>query len=334
MDSERPYLHSHSPRWWCCGNTTEASGRHLRGSMSWSWPFVARGSGPGLSGGAVVEPGAPAGGEPSRMRSVLASSILENQRGSPWQPGWSTSWRDPGGERAKAFITPPIPPSQVVCRHRRNVAENAGRVALPQIRASPATTCSREGFARWQDHPLGGRLAEMRGWSCVRVFIGSGSTLGIATAITRAAAQSRRPLKCCLAISVAMEAAGEAVGRSVTRRQVLPVGNWRSWITSPFNRSTTSFGPRTNTAKSAAVLLIELDGPAARKLSRAQSTRSTSPLPVPRSIRRAREASGSGPALERSQVCFLQAVAGFHPHLFTFGWGVSRSALRPLLAAI
>ncbi|NBV59286.1 MAG: FAD-binding protein, partial [Synechococcaceae bacterium WB4_2_0811] len=87
-------------------------------------PFVARGSGTGLSGGALVE-------QPallvitSRMRQVL-SVDLANQRITV-QPGVINSWvtRAVSGD---GFYFAPDPSSQVACSVGGNVAENSGGV--------------------------------------------------------------------------------------------------------------------------------------------------------------------------------------------------------------
>jgi len=45
----------------CCRKTTEQWPPFCAAAMGWECRFVARGSGTGLSGGAVVETGSPAG---------------------------------------------------------------------------------------------------------------------------------------------------------------------------------------------------------------------------------------------------------------------------------
>ena len=87
-------------------------------------PFVARGSGTGLSGGAVAEIESLVIAT-SRMRQVLAID-LENQRITV-QPGVINSWvtRAVAGD---GFYFAPDPSSQVACSIGGNVAENSGGV--------------------------------------------------------------------------------------------------------------------------------------------------------------------------------------------------------------
>ena len=87
-------------------------------------PFVARGSGTGLSGGALVEQEALLV-ITSRMRQVL--SIDLNNQTIRVQPGVINSWvtRAVSGD---GFYYAPDPSSQIACSVGGNVAENSGGV--------------------------------------------------------------------------------------------------------------------------------------------------------------------------------------------------------------
>ncbi len=87
-------------------------------------PFIARGSGTGLSGGALAERDALVIAT-SRMRRVLAID-LENHRITV-EPGVINSWvsRAVAGD---GFYYAPDPSSQVACSIGGNVAENSGGV--------------------------------------------------------------------------------------------------------------------------------------------------------------------------------------------------------------
>ena len=87
-------------------------------------PFVARGSGTGLSGGALVEEDALLV-ITSRMRKVL-SLDLANQTITV-QPGVINSWVTKAVE-GEGFYYAPDPSSQVVCSIGGNIAENSGGV--------------------------------------------------------------------------------------------------------------------------------------------------------------------------------------------------------------
>ena len=104
--------------------TTEQVAAVLQCCHQHGVPFVARGSGTGLSGGALVDQQALLV-VTSRMRQVLDLD-LANQRVTV-QPGVINSWvtRAVAGD---GFYYAPDPSSQVVCSIGGNVAENSGGV--------------------------------------------------------------------------------------------------------------------------------------------------------------------------------------------------------------
>lgn len=133
-------------------------------------PFVARGSGTGLSGGALVE-------QPallvitSRMRQVL-SVDLANQRITV-QPGVINSWvtRAVSGD---GFYFAPDPSSQVACSVGGNVAENSGGVHCLKYGVTSNHVLELEVvLPDGTITTLGGPLAEMPGLDLRGVFIGS-----------------------------------------------------------------------------------------------------------------------------------------------------------------
>jgi len=159
------------------------------------------GGGTGSPAGLVTSPHALGAG--SRSGRISAS---------PCSPGWSNSWRDPGGERPKAFITPRSLPARLVCSIGGNVAENAGG-CIASNTASPATTC-RAGESCPDARSPAGR------------FVGgdAGMRFGVAVFHRPAKAPSALPrpstcgclpqpqtVECCLPIQLRWRAAGEAV---------------------------------------------------------------------------------------------------------------------------
>ena len=121
---------------------------------------MARGSGTGLSGGAVAEQESLLV-VTSRMRSVLALD-LENQRITV-QPGVINSWvtRAVAGD---GFYYAPDPSSQVVCSIGGNVAENAGGVHCLKYGVTSNHVLELEVvLPDGRVTRLGGSLAEMPG---------------------------------------------------------------------------------------------------------------------------------------------------------------------------
>src|ERR687885_2121060 len=144
-------------------------------------PFVARGSGTGLSGGALpVETGVLI--VLSRMRRILEIDI-PNQR-VVVEPGvinlWVTEAVSPHG-----YYYAPDPSSQLVCSIGGNVAENSG-----------GAHCLKYGFTTnyvtglevvlpdGEVVQLGGKELDRPGYDLVGAFVGSEGTLGVATRIT------------------------------------------------------------------------------------------------------------------------------------------------------
>jgi glycolate oxidase len=117
-------LHRHEPRLVVLPDTAEQVAAVVRCCNELAVPFIARGSGTGLSGGALAEEDAVVIAT-SRMRRVLAID-LANERITV-QPGVINSWvsRAVAGD---GFYYAPDPSSQVACSIGGNVAENSGGV--------------------------------------------------------------------------------------------------------------------------------------------------------------------------------------------------------------
>ncbi len=171
-------------------------------------PYVPRGSGTGLSGGATPVAGSVVIGL-SRMQRILDVDI-PNQR-VVVEPGvlnlWVTQKVAPHG-----YYYAPDPSSQQVCSIGGNVAENSG-----------GAHCLKYGFT--VNHVLGmklvlpdGGLAELGGptldppgYDLTGVVVGSEGTLGIATEITLRIVRKAEAVELLLAAFPTTDGAGEAV---------------------------------------------------------------------------------------------------------------------------
>ncbi len=171
-------------------------------------PFVPRGSGTGLSGGAL-----PAEGgiviSLARMKQILKVDF-PNQR-VVVQPGvinlWITQRVAPHG-----YYYAPDPSSQQVCSIGGNIAENSG-----------GAHCLKYGFT--VNHVLGmkfvmpdGELIEVGGptfdtpgYDLPGIIVGSEGTLGIATEVTLRILRKPEGVQTAMASFETIEAAGEAV---------------------------------------------------------------------------------------------------------------------------
>jgi glycolate oxidase len=291
-------------------------------------PCVARGSGTGLSGGAVSE-------EPalviatSRMRSILDLD-LANRRITV-QPGVINSWvtRAVCGE---GYYYAPDPSSQVVCSIGGNVAENSGGVHCLKYGVTsnhvlelevvlPDGTVTR----------LGSGLAETPELDLRGVFIGSEGTLGIATAITLRLLRSPQSVAVLLADFAAMEAAGEAV-RKVTVAGVLPAG-MEIMDNFTINAVNDLFGFDEYPRDAAAVLLIELDGQAGEVAAALEIAERLCLEAGAGTVRRATDPEERA-LLWKGRKSAFAAVGRITPTYYVQDGVVPRSALPRVLAAI
>ena len=171
-------------------------------------PIVPRGSGTGLSGGAL-----PVAGcvllTLSRMREILDVDLV-NQR-IVVQPGvinlWVTQRIAPHG-----YYYAPDPSSQQVCSIGGNIAENSG-----------GAHCLKYGFtvnhvlamkvvlANGDLVEVGAPTLDAPGYDLPGIFVGSEGTLGIATEITLRILRKPEMVQTLLAAFPSTDAAGEAV---------------------------------------------------------------------------------------------------------------------------
>lgn len=220
-------------------------------------PFVPRGSGTGLSGGALPVAGGVVIGL-SRMREILSIDPI-NQR-AVVQPGvinlWVTQRVAPEG-----LYYAPDPSSQQVCSIGGNVAENSG-----------GAHCLKYGFTA--NHVLGlrvvlpdGSLVELGGptldppgYDLTGVVVGSEGTLGIVTEITLRLVRRPQAVQTLLAAFHDTDSAGEAVTRIIAAG-VLPAAiEMMDRLAIEAAEAAVHAGYPLGAG---AVLLVELDGPMA-----------------------------------------------------------------------
>jgi glycolate oxidase len=160
--------------------TTEQVSRVVALCYRHEIPWVARGSGTGLSGGALpVSDGVLI--VLSRMRRILEVDLV-NQR-VVLEPGVTN--KEISLAVAPAHFYPPDPSSQIVCSIGGNIAENSGGLH-----------CFKYGFTTnyvtgleivlpdGRVVELGGKEMDAPGYDLIGAFVGSEGTLGIATRIT------------------------------------------------------------------------------------------------------------------------------------------------------
>ena len=291
-------------------------------------PFVARGSGTGLSGGAVAEIEALVIAT-SRMRQVLAID-LENQRITV-QPGVINSWvtRAVAGD---GFYYAPDPSSQVACSIGGNVAENSGGVHCLKYGVTSNHVLGLEVvLPDGSITSLGSELDETPELDLRGAFIGSEGTLGIATAITLRLLRAPQSVAVLLADFVSMEAAGEAV-RQVTAAGLLPSGM------EMMDRLTIVavndfFGVDEYPCDAAALLLIELDGQEREVAAAVQLATQLCCQAGARTVRQATDAEERA-LLWKGRKSAISALGRRFPNYYLQDGVVPRTALPRVLAAI
>ena len=218
-------------------------------------PFIARGAGTGLSGGALpVE-------ECVLIVTALMQQILdidlENQR-VVVQPGVINNWVTQAVSGA-GFYYAPDPSSQIICSIGGNVAENSGGVHCLKY---GVTTNHVLGLKLVLPDgsvvDVGGQIPEMPGYDLTGVFVGSEGTLGIATEITLRILKTAESICVLLADFTSIEAAGAAVS-DIISAGIIPAGMEMMdnlSINAVEDVVCTNCYPRDATA----ILLVEIDG--------------------------------------------------------------------------
>ncbi len=300
-------LHRHQPPLVVLPETTEQVAAVVRLCHQQGIPFIARGSGTGLSGGAVAERPALVIAT-SRMRSIL-SIDLENRR-VVVQPGVINSWvtRAVAGD---GFYYAP---------HCLKYGVTSNHVLAMEVVLPDGTVTQ-----------LGGELDEMPALDLRGAFIGSEGTLGIATAITLRLLQAPQSVAVLLADFTSMEAAGEAV-RLVTAAGVLPAGmEMMDRLT--IQAVNDSFGRDEYPSDAAAVLLIEIDGQEPEVVASASLARELCHQAGARAVRLARDPEQRA-LLWKGRKSAITALGRRFPGYYLQDGVVPRSTLPRVLAAI
>ncbi|MDC0835694.1 glycolate oxidase subunit GlcD [Leptolyngbya valderiana BDU 20041] len=235
--------------------TTEQVAETVKLCDRYNLPWIARGAGTGLSGGALpVE-------DCVLIVTALMRKILhidyENQR-VVVQPGvinnWVTQAVSGGG-----FYYAPDPSSQIICSIGGNVAENSGGVHCLKYGVTTnhvlgLTVVLPDGSIAG----LGGEIPEMPGYDLTGLFVGSEGTIGIATEITLKILKTPEAICVVLADFTSIEAAGSAV-EDITSSGIIPAGMEMMdnlSINAVEDVVATGCYPR----DAEAILLVELDG--------------------------------------------------------------------------
>ncbi|OUC12927.1 MAG: glycolate oxidase subunit GlcD [Alkalinema sp. CACIAM 70d] len=235
--------------------TTEEVAAVVKVCHEFQVPFVPRGSGTGLSGGALpIEHCVLI--TTALMRQIIDID-LDNQRVTV-QPGVINNWVTQAVSGA-GFYYAPDPSSQIICSIGGNVAENSGGVhclkygvTTNHVLGMTIVTPTGEVVT------IGGAVPEMPGYDLTGLFVGSEGTLGIATEITLRILKTPESIKVLLADFTSVEAAGATVA-DIIGAGIIPGG---IEMMDNFSINAVEDVVKTNCypRDAEAILLVEVDG--------------------------------------------------------------------------
>ncbi|MEM7592512.1 MAG: glycolate oxidase subunit GlcD [Cyanobacteria bacterium P01_A01_bin.83] len=218
-------------------------------------PWVARGAGTGLSGGALPhENGVLI--VTARMNRILEQDL--DNHCITVQPGVINNWVTQAVSGA-GFYYAPDPSSQIICSIGGNVAENSGGVHCLKY---GVTTNHVLGLKIVTTDgsiiDVGGTVPEMPGYDLTGLFVGSEGTLGIATEITLRIL--KRPESVCVVLAnfPTVEDSGAAVA-DIISAGIIPAG-MEIMDNLSINAVEDIVATGCYDRNAQAVLLVELDG--------------------------------------------------------------------------
>ncbi|MFK8183232.1 MAG: glycolate oxidase subunit GlcD [Phormidesmis sp.] len=218
-------------------------------------PFVTRGAGTGLSGGAL----------PLKDCVLIVTTCMQqildvdydNQR-VVVQPGVINNWITQAVSGA-GFYYAPDPSSQLACSIGGNVAENSGGVHCLKYGVTTNHVLGLKLVSPNGDIvEVGGPVTEMPGYDLTGIFVGSEGTLGIVTEVTLRILKSPEAVQVILADFTSVEAAGETVS-DIISAGIIPAG---MEMMDNFSLNAVEDVVATNCypRDAVAILLIEIDG--------------------------------------------------------------------------
>src|ERR1051325_2723504 len=220
-------------------------------------PIVPRGSGTGLIGGAMAARGGVMVGL-NRMNAILDVDLPN--RCATVEPGLINLWLT-NAVRDRGWFFAPDPSSQMVSSIGGNVSTNAGGPHCLKYGITTNHVLALEMVTGAGDLVrLGGAVADRPGYDLVGAAVGAEGTFGLVTAVTVRLLHAPEAVKTALASFASMEAAAEAVS-AIIAAGMLPAAL----------EMLDSAGSGANYPdRAGAVLLIELDGPAAEVEAQAE----------------------------------------------------------------
>jgi glycolate oxidase len=290
-------------------------------------PFVARGSGTGLSGGALPR----TDGVlivMSKMRSILA--IDPDSRRAIVEPGVTNLSVSKAAEKYGLFYAPD-PSSQVVCSVGGNVAENSGgahclKHGFTVHHVTGLEIVTPDGDLAW----LGDGTGAAPGYDLVGAFTGSEGTLGIVTKIVVKLTPIPEAVTTLLAAFTTMGAGGAAVS-AIIGSGILP-GAIEMMDALSIEAAEAAVNCRYPDG-AGAVLVVELDGPAGDVEAQTAAVRAICTAEGAYEIREAQDAAERA-AIWTGRKSAFAAVGRISPAYIVQDGVVPRTALETVLDRI
>ena len=289
-------------------------------------PWVARGSGSGLSGGAVpVADGLLI--VLSRLRRIVEVD-LPNKR-VVCEPGVTNT--AVSAAVGPTHFYPPDPSSQIVCSIGGNVAENSG-----------GAHCFKYGFttnyvtglevvlADGSVVQLGGKELDRPGYDLHGVFVGSEGTLGVATKVTLRVVPTPESVQTLVAFFGSPAQAGQAVSEIVAAGVVPGAIEMMDRLSITASEQMARAGWPTDVG---AALLVELDGPTAEIDARFDDVARLCRMAESSEVRVARDAAEREVFWHMRKAAF-PAMGRISPHYYVQDSVIPRTKLAEVLERI
>ena len=289
--------------------------------------FVPRGAGTGLSGG-TLPVGAPVMICTSRMQRIEAIDVANRRVVA--QAGVVNQWIS-NAVRAHGLCYAPDPSSQPACTIGGNIAENSGGphtlkygVTTNHVLGVELALPSGELVA------LGGAVEERPGYDLVGLVVGSEGTFGIVTRATLRLVRLPQAYRTFLAVFDSVENASEAVSGIIGAGLVPAALEMMDQLIIQALEAAFHVGLPTDAG---AVLLIELDGPAAGLDTQSERVKAVCRTNGARELRVARD-DAERATLWKCRKRAFGAIGRLAPNCCTQDGVVPRTRVPDILRAI
>ncbi len=289
-------------------------------------PWVARGAGSGLSGGAVpVEDGVLIG--VNRMNRVLEVDLDDAQ--VLVEPGVTNT--EVSKAVAPEFFYPPDPSSQIVCSIGGNVAENSGGAHCFKYGFTTNYVCGLElVLPDGQLVQVGGAELDRPGYDLVGALVGSEGTLGVVTKVQLRIMPAPEAVETLVAFFESTGDAARVVSDAVNEGIVPAALEMMDQLAIGASEDMAHAGyPK----DAAAALLVELDGPEDECAQRLEQVLALCERHGGRDVRVAQD-DAERALLWKTRKSAFPAMGRISPHYYVQDGVVPRTKLPDLLEQI